>query len=213
MKDERIDDYVTGKMSEADRLSFERELADNQELHSEVLLHQDIVRAIRMKAAKEHLQQVEQDIRTRTRRRNVFAIRISSIAVAACLAIGIFVHFDYMTNYQAVGNALVLESDAERGGAQTTDVILYAVDNGKYDEALNLIADAETLEFKSEFTHPDLIEQDRLEYNRTMETLQWYKAVVYMRMGKWIKARRLLKQIAESDSRYKKVARQTLDRL
>lgn len=213
MKDELIDDYVTGKMSEADRFSFERELADNQELHSEELLHRDIVRAIRMKAAKGHLQQVEREIRARVRRRNVFAIRIASIAIAACLAIGIFVHFDSMTNYQAVGNALVLESDAERGGAQTTNVILHAVDNGKYDEALNLIADAETLEFKSEFTHPDLIEQDRLEYNRTMETLQWYKAVIYMRMGKWMKARRLLKRIAESDSRYKKVARQTLDRL
>lgn len=213
MKEERIDDYVTGKMSDAERFSFERELADNQELHSAVLLHRDIVRAICMKAAKGHLQQVEREIRARARRRNVFAIRISSVAIAACLAIGIFVHFDYTTKYQAIGNAVVLESDTERGGTQTTDAILQAIDNEEYDEVLSLIANAENIEFKSEFTHPDLIEQDRLEYDRTMETLQWYKAVTYMRMGKWIKARRLLKQIAESNGRYKTMAQQALDRL
>lgn len=213
MKDERIDDYVTGKMSEAERAGFERELAGNQELRSEVMLHQDIVRAIRMKAAKEHLQLVERDIRARVRRRNIFAIRISSIAVAACLAIGIFVHFDYTTNYKTVGNAIVLESGTERGGTPITDTILHAIDIEKYAEALRLIADAETLEFKSEFTHPDLIEQDRLEYNRTMATIQWYKAVTYMRMGKWMKARRLLQRIAESNNPYKEMAKQTIDQL
>lgn len=86
MYDERIDNYVTGKMSEEERLLFERELAGNPNLQEEVSLQQDIVRAIRMRAAKEHLQRVEQDIQAQIRRRKIFRIVfVSSFAAAACL--------------------------------------------------------------------------------------------------------------------------------
>lgn len=214
MYDERIDNYVTGKMSEEDRLLFERELAGNPNLQEEVSLQQDIVRAIRMRAAKEHLQRVEQNVQAQIRRRKIFRIvSVSSFAAAACLAIGLFVHVDRMWDYQAVGNGIELVAESMRGGENISTAILEAIGRSDYEDALELIAQEESQEFSSEFFHPDLIEQERLEYAFEQETLQWYKAVVYMRMGKWMKARRVLKRIAASDSRYKSQAQSALEQL
>ena len=83
MKEERIDNYVMGKMTADECLSFEQEMAADVALQKEVALHRDVVRAIRMKAAKEHLQKVERQIRTEERRRKVFTIRIAAAALAA----------------------------------------------------------------------------------------------------------------------------------
>ncbi|WP_148467970.1 hypothetical protein [Alistipes sp.] len=215
MFDERIDKYVTGKMSEEERLLFERELAGNPGLQEEVSLQRDIVRAIRMKAAKEHLQRVEHGIQARTRRRKIFriVINVSSFAAAACLAIGLFVHVERVSDYKAVGNRIELTAESVRGGEKTSTAILEAIGHNDYEVALELIAQEESREFSSQFTHPDLIEQDRLEYAFEQESLQWYKAVVYMRMGKWIKARRVLKRIAASDSHYKSQAQSELEQL
>ena len=213
MKDERIDKYISGEMSEEERFSFERELTSDTELQTEIALQRDIVRAVRMKAAKEHLQQVERTIQADKRRRNVFVLRFSSFAAAACLAFGIFVHFSLTADYKTIGNTIDLVLDYARGGESITDTIRVAIENKEYDEALNMISFAEKQEFKSEFTHPDLIEQDRIEYALQMETIRWYKTVVYMRMGKWVKARKLLKQIADSDGTYKSQAQSALDRL
>lgn len=213
MKDERIDKYISGEMSEEERFSFERELTSNTELQTEIALQRDIVRAVRMKAAKEHLQQVERTIQTAKRRRNVFVLRFSSFAAAACLAFGIFVHFSQAADYKTIGNTIDLVPEYARGGESITDTIRVAIENKEYVKALDIIAFAEEQEFKSEFTHPDLIEQDCIEYNLQMETMRWYKTVVYMRMGKWVKARKMLKQFANSNGLYKSQAQSALDRL
>lgn len=215
MFDERIDKYVTGKMTEEECLLFERELASNPDLQKEVSLQQDIVRAIRMKAAKEHLQRVEHDIQARTRRRKIFriAINVSSFAAAACIAIGLFVYVDRVSDYKAVGNRIELTAESVRGDENTSTAILEAIGRSDYEVALELIAQEESQAFSSEFSHPDLIEQERMEYAFEQERLQWYKAVTYMRMGKWIRARRVLKRIAASDSHYKTQAQSVLDQL
>ena len=56
MKQNRIDNYILGKMSSDEALAFEQNMEQNDDLRKEVDLHRDIVRAIRLKAAKEHLQ-------------------------------------------------------------------------------------------------------------------------------------------------------------
>ncbi len=172
MFDERIDKYVTGRMSEEERLLFEQELTSNPGLQEETALQRDIVRAIRMKAAKEHLQRLEHDIQARTRRRKIFRIvNVSSFAVAACLAIGLFVHVERVSDYKAVGNRIELATESVRGDENTPTVILEAIGRSDYEVALELIAQDESREFSSEFTHPDLIKQARLEYAFEQERL------------------------------------------
>lgn len=211
----RVEDYIEGKMSDKDRLTFEKELEINAELKEAVELHRAIVRAIRMKAAKEHLQRVEREIQIKERRRKIFAISryISIGAIAACIIVGIFIHFDTASDYRQCGADIQLITSSVRGGDSYADRALEAIESGHYDLALTIIEEGEKVTFVCEDIHPELVEQARQEYIQGQDDLRWYKAVTYMRMGKYFKAKRLLKQIATSDSYYKTVAQEVLKKL
>jgi tetratricopeptide (TPR) repeat protein len=210
---ERIDNYILGRMFNEERQAFEKEMSVNSELQEKVALHRDIVRAMRIERDKEYLQSLERDIKMQKmteRRRRTFAMRISSIAVAACLVLGVFVHFDTQSDYRQYG--LGIELAISRGGGYS-DKAAVAINEGHYDEALSLIAEGEAQPFVCDDTNPEIVEAERNEYYREQDELQWYKTVAYMRMGKYIKAKRLLKQIASSDSEYKDEAQAALDAL
>lgn len=212
MKD-RIDNYILGRMSNEERQAFEKEMSVNLELQEKVALHRDIVRAMRIERDKEYLQSLERDIKMQKiteRRRRTFAMRISSIAAAACLVLGVFVHFDTQSDYRQYGDSIELA--ISRGG-DDSDKVVVAIKDGNYDEALRLIAEAEAKPFVCDDTNPEIVEAERDEYQREQDELQWYKTVAYMRMGKYIKAKKLLKQIALSDSEYKDEAQAALDAL
>lgn len=211
--EDRIDNYILGRMSNEERQAFEKEISVNSELQEKVALHRDIVRAMRIEGDKEYLQSLEHNIKVQEmteRRRRTFAMRISSIAVAACLVLGVFVHFDTQSDYRQYG--LGIELAVSRGG-DYSDKVVVAIKDGRYDEALRLIEDVESTPFDFYDPNPEIMENARLEYDQEQEDLQWYKAVTYMRMGKYIKAKRLLKQIASSDSEYKDEAQAALEAL
>lgn len=210
---ERIDNYILGRMSNEERQTFEKEMSVNSELQEKVALHQDIVRAMRIERDKEYLQSLERDIKMQEmteRRRRTFAMRISSIAAAACLVLGVFVHFDTQSDYRQYG--LGIELAVSRGGGDS-DKVVELINDGNYDEALSLIAEVEAKPFVCDDTNPEIVEAERDEYQREQDELQWHKTVAYMRMGKYIKAKKLLKQIASSDSEYKDEAQAALDAL
>lgn len=212
MKD-RIDNYILGRMSNEERQAFEKEMSVNLELQEKVALHRDIVRAMRIERDKEYLQSLERDIKMQKiteRRRRTFAMRISSIAAAACLVLGVFVHFDTQSDYRQYG--LGIELAISRGGGDSNKAAV-AINEGHYDEALSLIAEGEAKPFVCDDTNPEIVEAERDEYQREQDELQWYKTVAYMRMGKYIKAKKLLKQITLSDSEYKDEAQAALDAL
>ncbi len=196
MKEERIDNYVMGKMTADERLSFEQEMAADVALQKEVTLHREIVQAIRMKAAKEHLQKVERQIRAEERRRKVFKRLVPVIALAACLVVGVFVDYNYRESYKGYGFSDNIELLAARDGGTISQVV-GEINDEEYKAALATI---------EEVMAQDISVSER-------DELEWYKAVTYMRMGKWIKARKLLKQIATSDSAYSEDAQKALEEL
>ena len=195
MKQERIDNYVMSKMSAEERNSFEQEIANDAELQAEVALHRDVVRAIRMKAAKEHLQKVERQIRAEENRRKVFKRLAPVITLAACLVVGVFVDYDNRGDYKDY--AANIEITPSRAAGYEVNEVIYKIAENNYTEALATIEEAMAQDIS-------VSERDELE---------WYKAVTYMRMGKWIKARKLLKHIAASDSAYSEEAQKALKEL
>lgn len=215
MKEEQIDRYVLNKMSPEERASFEQVLLGSPELQNEVALHCEVVRAIRLKAAREHLRQVEATYHKTTPMIFRRIIQWSGlVAVAACCAVGIFVHYDNSATYREYGNNIVLVQYASRGADSNINTVMSAIDNKEFELALTMIEEFEKLRIPSDITlHIDIQEQMQIEYTIEQDDLRWCKAVVYMRTGKWIKARRLLKQIATSDSYYKEVARKALEEL
>lgn len=195
MKQERIDNYVMSKMSAEERNSFEQEIANDAELQAEVALHRDVVRAIRMKAAKEHLQKVERHIRAEENRRKVFKQLAPVITLAACLVVGVFVDYDNRGDYKDY--AANIKITPYRAAGYEVNEVIYKIAENNYTEALATI---------EEVMAQDISVSER-------DELVWYKAVTYMRMGKWIKARKLLKQIAASDSAYSEDAQKALEEL
>jgi hypothetical protein len=211
-------------MSNEERLAFEQEMSQDKNLQEEVALQRDIVRAIRLKAAKEHLQAVEREIQAKERRRQVFIVKLSNVArlVAACLIIGViagssYYYVDTANTYRDCGLNIQSEILAERGGARGeekySDKAITAMENGDYKLALDIIEEGESIKFAFDDPNSTLREQALLEFKFEQEDLQWFKAVTYMRMGKWIKAKRLLKEIATSDSYYKTKAQDVLKEL
>lgn len=201
MKDERIDRYIMGGMSDDERHSFEQMLITDPELQKEVALHQEIVLSVQMKGAKVYAR------KEHNRRRRLMIIRTSSyFAIAASLIIGIFVNNAYSDKYVNAGNAIELQELGMRGGS-SLDVICQKIKNNEFKEALSLIEEEQSIQYS--ISGPDAIAQ----YDAEQQVLEWYKAVTYMRMGKWVKARKLLKQIAASDSFYKVQAQEVLDKL
>ena len=224
MKQDRIDNYILGKMSDEERLAFEQEMSQNKNLQEEVALQRDIVRAIRLKAAKEHLQAVEREIQAKERRRQVFIVTLSNIAraVAACLIIGViagssYYYVDTANTYRDCGLNIQSEILAERGGARGeekySDRAITAMENGDYKLALDIIEEGESIKFAFDDPNLTLLEQALLVFKFEQEDLQWFKAVTYMRMGKWIKAKKLLEEIVASDSYYKTKAQEVLKEL
>ena len=203
MKDECIDRYIMGGMSDDERHSFEQVLITDPELQKEVALHQEIVLAIQMKGAKEFARKEH----NRRHRRRLMIIRTSSyFAIAASIIIGIFVNNSYSDKYINAGKEIKLQEFGARGGS-SLDVICQKIKNNEFKEALSLIEEEQSIQYS--LSDPDAIAQ----YNAEQQVLEWYKAVTYMRMGKWVKARKLLKQIAASDSFYKAQAQEVLDKL
>jgi hypothetical protein len=73
------------------------------------------------------------------------------------------------------------------------DEIYNAINNENYELAIQLINACEDEQYA--------------------DMLQWYKAVCYMRDGKYLKAKKLLEDIAASDSDFAKDAKTALEAL
>ena len=224
MKQELIDNYILGKMSAEERQTFELEISQDSEMQKEVALHRDIVRAIRMKAAKEHLRNIENEIQATEQRKKTFKILSPITTMAACLVSGVciasgaFFYVDTALDYRNYGLNIIQEEIiatkvSDRGVESLSDKTIDAIKNNDFNKALSIIEEGEKLEDTFSDPNPTLEEQAHQEYKIEQEDLQWYKAVVYMCQGRWIKAKKLLKKIAASDSFYKADAQKALNEL
>lgn len=220
MKQDRIDNYILGEMSNEERLAFEQEMSQDKNLQEEVALQRDIVRVIRLKAAKEHLQAVEREIQAKERRRQVFIVKLSNVAraVAACLIIGViavgsYYYVDKANKYEDYIQTMRCENHCENAQVSGfADQAYIAIQAGEYNEALNIITEGKQSLLSS--TKYSLLTEDGLQWYITeQDRLQWYEALAYMGKGRWIKARRLLKNIAKSDSFYRSDANRLLEEL
>lgn len=195
MKENRFDNYIEGKMTADERSQFERDLELDSMLRKDFELHQMTVSAIRRSGAKEFLKQHEL---AKIRRKKVFKIMFASGAIAACLLIAFGLHLytapSYAPSYENNRESIEIEQiGLSRGDDDSLAKIYEAIDNESYEEAIQLI--------------------DACEDEQYADMLQWYKAVCYMRDGKYFKAKKLLKKIAASDSDFAEDAKKALEDL
>ena len=218
---ELFDGYMDGTLSDTERAQFEERLRSDEAFRKAYELHSEVVLGIQRKELKAMLLEQEQesviiDPPTIINRKPL-VIRISSIvALAACLFIGIIIVHDAFRMSTLGGDYIAqLEQPVLRGSGveETLAVIHDDLQQGNYSEAKESIEKARQLIAEEQsIVYPS---EEETEYHQQMlkldsDELDWYQALLYAKTHKVFKAKKLLKQIAKSDSRYKDEAKTLL---
>lgn len=238
--EEKIDNYILGRLSAEQTQAFEELMANDEELRGEVALRREMITAVQLSAADamlrklraahvaEQAEQAEQAeereaakeaeeafaeqqrrAAAERRRRRAFTWGFATVALAACFVVGLFVHLDYQQSYTAYGNSLQLSTLALRGEEVLSNDIIEAIEAEEYERAHILIAQAREMTFDTsrlaESTAEE-VEYEREIYAHEQALVEWLEAVTLMREGRWLKARRQLKAIANTDSPYREEA-------
>lgn len=215
---ELFDGYMDGTLSDTEKMQFEERLRSDEAYRKAYELHSEVVRGIQRKELKAMLQEQEKEGQKPERRGLV--IKISSIvALAACLFIGIIIVHDAFRMANLGGDYIAqLEQPILRGsGVEETLALIYEdLQQGNYsnaqeniDKARQLIQEEQSIAYPTE---------EETEYHQQMlkldsDELDWYQALLYAKTHKIFKAKKLLKQIAKSDSRFAKNAKPFLENM
>lgn len=226
---ELFDSYMNGTMSDTERTQFEERLREDEAYRKEYELHQQIVLGIQRKELKAMLQEQEKQednpieatpevtdevtaepaYRGGVRKVKLFV----SLAAAACFFFGVFIVHDAWKMSSLGGDYIAqLEQPVVRGSGveETLSLIYDDLQQGNYAEAQENIDKTRELVHDEQIIIHGLTEEadEEILYHQQMlkldtDDLDWYQALVYAKTHKVFKAKKLLKQIAKSDSRYK----------
>lgn len=212
---ELFDGYMDGTLSDTERTQFEERLQSDETYRKAYELHSEVILGIQRKELKAMLQEQEKEGQNPVRRGFVFKIS-SIVALAACLFLGIIIVHDAFRMADLGGDYIAqLEQPVPRGSGieETLSLIFDDLQQGSYanaqdniDKARQLIQDEQSIAYPTE---------EETEYHQQMlkldsDELDWYQALMYAKTHKIFKAKKLLKQIAKSDSKYKEEAKALL---
>lgn len=212
---EKIDLYLSGKMSAEEQKAFEEQMSLDAELKREVDLQREVIRAIRKQALRDKVKTFEKKARFKNVVR-IITTALAPIAVAACVA-GIVI----VPQMQAVAS---LSEDTQLYSSATTEMIdAYSSLRGG-DESSDVILNATELMQKNEFKQADKILSEGLKSLETVtkDDIQAYSAkedMLYMRAlcsikeGKVYRTRNLLSQVIEMDVTHKEEAQTLLNKI
>ncbi len=226
--EEKIDRYILGKLPQDEVQAFEEQMRASEELREEVALQREIVTAVQLTAADAMLRRLRADhiaeqaeaereareaaerrAGAERRRRRAFTWGFATVALAACFVVGLFIHIDYRNSYIAYGNTIVLTELEVRGDEVLSNEIVEAIEAKHYERAHALITQARQMTFdEARFADgtAEEVAYEREVFAQEQALVEWLEAVTLMREGRWLKARRQLKAIADSDSPYREEA-------
>lgn len=238
-REERIDNYILGRMTDSERAQFESELLEDQELKEEYEVQKEAANGIQRVALRQFLAECEHERASKTTVEFVgFGTTIKSIsdkirsfmnsgqrvawslsAVAAMVVAVIGI-----SNYSSMSNSL--QSSAVLAYAQTT--VPEARDGNELDMLLesahasigsNQLELAETQLVQAEILINDgLSIEDNSEegiYNHQLlkvkqQDAEWLSALVLMKKGQVMKAKKALALIIESGGLYAQNAQEIM---
>ena len=212
---ELFDGYMDGTLNDTERTQFEERLQSDEAYRKAYELHSEVVLGIQRKELIALLQDQEKEGQNPVRKGLVFKIS-SIVALAACLFIGIIIVHDAFRMATLGGDYIAqLEQPVPRGsGVEETLALIYDdLQQGNYSDAQENINKARQLiEEELNTTYPT---EEENEYHQRIlkvdfDELDWYQALLYAKTHRVFKAKKLLKQIMKSDSRYNEEAKTLL---
>ena len=167
-------------------------------------LDEQIECAVRENGAKAHLVVLEQTIAQRQR----VLVRTLSIAASFLLLLGVSIDLKLSCDIRTVGYAFN-PVEGQSGGSEITALM----ENKEIKKALKEITSAR-ITLADEINNPVSNDPDYIiQLQVDADELDFLETLCYMRQGKYIKARKHLHSIAESDSHYSHEAETLLNSL
>lgn len=237
--EERIDNYLLGRMSEAERVVFERDLASDAELKEEYECQKAIAKAVQKVAMKDFLTRHAAERQEESS--NVIDLSIYfkqaagkvreffssgqrvawTLASVAAMVVAIVGSVNYTSTLHTMqGNGKLAYSEltfpVSRDGNELDALIEKAytlIGAGEFDQALETIGCAKAMA-KEALVEPVVTEEDEYKHQvlrQKLYDLEWYEAIVMMRQGKVIKAKKALDAISTSVSPYADAARNEMN--
>ena len=221
---ERIDDYIRGIMSDPERSMFEEELSQDESLRKEYELNSAIAEGIQAARLKGNLEQLEAAIRAeadnepakKSSSRSMM-LKLSSLAASVIVILALGYTFKQTSSTKAIGADCYaqLMAPSSRSANEVDSLLAVAyelIGTSKQKEALDVLASTREL-LNQEMEIP--IVDEETQYNHQMAQMRlydvdWYEAIATMRQGKNRAAKRLLKDIAASQSPYADKSKQIL---
>jgi len=246
--EERIDNYLLGRMAEAERAAFERDLATDAELKEEYECQRAIANAVQKVAMKDFLTQhaaerkiAEQPVVAADLAEPVIDLtsllsRISekvqgffssgqrvawTLASVAAMVVAIVGSVNYTSTLHTMqSNGMLayaeLSAPVARDGNELDAIIEDVYDligEGELDKATDAIKKAKAT-VSARLAQPVETEEDEYEHQvlqQKLYDLEWYEAIILMKQGKVLKAKKALNAISTSDSPYADAARNELN--
>lgn len=239
--EERIDNYLLGRMSEAERAAFERDLETDAGLKEEYVCQKSVANAVQKVAMKDFLNQHAAERQAESN--NVIDLSTYfkqatgkireffssgqraawTLASVAAMVVAIVGSVNYTSTLHTMqGNGMLayaeLSDPVARGGNELDTIIEDAynlIGSDEFDKATDAIEKAKAMVLDS-FAKPVVTEEDEYEHQvlqKKLYDLEWYEAIVLMNQGKVIKAKRALEAIANSYSPYADTARNELNNI
>ena len=227
---ELFDGYMDGTLSDTERTQFEDRLRSDEAYRKAYELHSEVVLGIQRKELKAMLQEQEKqadnpieatpdvtDEVTAASAPNGGVRKVKlfvSLAAAACFFFGVFIVHDAWKMSSLGGDYIAhLEQPVVRGsGVEESLALIYEdLQQGNYAEVQKNIDKVREHIFEEQSIRYSLSTEEAVEeYNYHQQILKldsdeldWYQALLYAKTHKVFKAKKLLKQIAKSDSRYR----------
>lgn len=237
--EERIDNYLLGRMSDEEKRLFEDELEKNAELREEYECQKQVANAVQKvamrdfltKHAEERQQQKDNVVdlsevfgRIAGRVKEYFSYgqrTVWALASVAAMVVAVVGGINYSSTLHSMqDNGMLayaeLSVPVSRGGDDLDAMIENAfnlIGSGELDQALKVIGESKTkaLEILAQPIETDEDDYEHQILQQKMYDLEWYETIVMMRQGKVIKANKALKVIASSSSPYAEMAKSFLN--
>ena len=218
---DKIDAYLAGTMSDAEKKEFEglllgseTSLEDRTKLQDEMELQKEIIFAIRRRGFREmvkkdiaEIKQEEEEHHQRIKRITIWSLGSSTLMAMAAVLLLLFVLAPVAQQMQDYSNQYIssIEVNVTRGDVdqvQSLDDAILLMQNDHWREAEQII---DGIYRKTEL--------DKENQQETYYKAEWFKAICLMHEGKALQAKRLLRRIVNSDSAYSNQAKEALNAL
>ena len=218
---DKIDAYLAGTMSDAEKKEFEglllgseTSLEDRTKLQDEMELQKEIIYAIRRRGFREmvkkdiaEIKQEKDEHHQRIKKITIWSLGSSTLMAMAAVLLLIFVLAPVAQQMQDYSNQYIssIEVNVTRGDVdqvQSLDDAILLMQNDHWREAEQII-----------YGIYRKTELDKENQQETYYKAEWFKAICLMHEGKALQAKRLLRRIVNSDSAYSNQAKEALNAL